>query len=135
MRKFLLGAGLFVTMAVSAFAQGGGILQPGNTMFPGQVAWSSDGRYHLNFQEDGNLVLYNNAGAVMWATQTNGAPATELRMQPDGNLVMYGNGQTIWASNTAGHPGAQLRVQNDGNVVIYSPRQRVLWATESNGNG
>ncbi|MBX3169791.1 MAG: lectin [Candidatus Eremiobacteraeota bacterium] len=135
MRKFLLGAGLFVTMACSAFAQAGGILQPGSTMFPGQVAWSSDGRYHLNFQEDGNLVLYNNFGTVMWATQTNGAPATELRMQPDGNLVMYGNGQTIWASNTAGHPGAQLRVQNDGNVVIYSPRQRVLWATESNGRG
>ena len=135
MRKFLLGAGLFVTMACSAFAQAGGILQPGTTMFPGQVAWSSDGRYHLNFQEDGNLVLYNNAGAVMWATQTNRAPATELRMQPDGSLVMYGNGQTLWASNTAGHPGAQLRVQNDGNVVIYSPRQRVLWATESNGGG
>ncbi len=135
MRKFLLSAGLFVTMACSAFAQGGGILPPGSTMLPGQEAWSSDRRYHLTFQQDGNLVLYNNAGSVMWATQTNGAPATELRMQPDGNLVMYGNGQTLWASNTAGHPGAQLRVQDDGNVVIYSPGQQVLWATESNGGG
>lgn len=135
MRKFLISAGLFATMAASAFAQQGGILQPGSTMYPGQVAWSPNGAYHLNFQEDGNLVLYNNGGAVLWATETNGAPATELRMQTDGNLVMYGNGQTLWSSNTAGHPGAQFRIQNDGNMVLYSPSQRVLWASESNGNG
>jgi len=136
MRKTLLGACLFVTLACSAFAQGGGILPPGTTMFPGQQAFSTDGRYHLDFQQDGNLVLYNNGGATLWATQTNGAPVQELKMQTDGNLVLYGpGGQTLWASNTAGHPGAELRVQTDGNVVIYSRGQRVLWASESNGNG
>lgn len=135
MRKYFIGTAMFLTLACSAFAQQGGILPPGSTMFPGQQAWSSDGRYHLDFQQDGNLVLYNNAGGVLWATETNGAPVSELRMQPDGNLVMYGGGSVIWASNTAGHPGAALRVQDDGNVVIYSRGQRVLWASESNGNG
>lgn len=136
MRKYLLSAALFVTMAASAFAQAGGIIPPGAQLFPGQQAYSADGRYHLEFQTDGNLVLYNNFGTVMWASQTNGAPVAELRMQRDGNLVIYGvDGAPIWASNTEGNPGAALRVQDDGNVVIYSRGQRVLWATESNGGG
>jgi hypothetical protein len=136
MRKYLFSAAMFFTMAASAFAQQGGILPPGTQLHPGQQVYSADGRYHLDFQQDGNLVLYNNYGNVMWASETNGTPASELRMQPDGNLVIYGPGQgVIWASNTQGHPGAALRIQDDGNVVIYSRGQRVLWATESNGGG
>ena len=133
MRRSFSGACLFIAMACSAQAQPGGIVPPGTSLAPGQQAFSSDGRYHLDFQKDGNLALYNNGGEVLWASQTNGAPVQELRMQTDGNLVIYGSGgQSLWSTNTAGNPGAQLRVQTDGNVVIYSPDQRVLWATQSN---
>lgn len=113
-----------------AVAQPNGILQPNSTMFRGQVTFSPDGRYHLNFQNDGNVVLYHDR-RELWATQTNGRPARELRMQPDGNFVLYGDGETIWASNTAGNPGAQIRVQNDGNMVMYTVDQRVIWATQT----
>lgn len=134
MRKTFLGTCLFVSLACSAFAQAGGVLSPGTTLLPGQQTFSSDGRFHLDFQHDGNLVLHNSGGSILWATQTSGAPVQELKMQTDGNLVLYGpGGQTLWASQTAGHPGAELRVQTDGNVVIYSPSQRVLWASQAEG--
>lgn len=117
-------------LAGAVLAQPGGILQPNSTMVPGQVVFSPDGRYHLNFQNDGNVVLYHD-DRPLWATQTNGSYPTDLRMQPDGNFVLYGHGEAIWASNTGGNPGAQLRIQNDGNMVIYSVNQRVLWATRT----
>ncbi len=113
-----------------------GIVYPGTTFYPGQQAYSADGRYHLDFQKDGNLALYNSGGAVLWASQTNGSSVRELRMQVDGNLVIYAaNGQTLWASNTGGNPGAELRVQTDGNLVIYSRSHEMLWASQSSGGG
>lgn len=127
MRKLLA---LFFVLAGVAFAQPNGILQPNSTMFPGQVTFSPDGRYHLNFQNDGNVVLYHDDRPI-WAAQTNGTYPSELRMQPDGNFVLYGHGEAIWATNTAGNPGAQIRIQNDGNMVMYSVNQRVLWATKT----
>ena len=119
-----------VAGCAAAWAQAGGILQPNSTMFPGQVVYSPNQRYHLNLQKDGNVVLYRQ-GQVIWAAQTNGSRPKELRMQPDGNFVLYGRGKTLWATNTGGNPGAQLRVQNDGNMVIYTTDQRVIWATQT----
>ena len=135
MRRSLMGACLFLAMACLALAQPGGVVPPGTTLVPGQQAFSNDGRYHMDFQKDGNLALYNQGGEVLWASQTNGAPVQELRMQTDGNLVIYGGGgQSLWSSGTAGNPGAELRVQTDGNLVIYSRDQRILWASQSNRN-
>lgn len=121
---------LWLALAGLALTQPNGILQPNSTMVPGQVTFSPDGRYHLNFQSDGNLVLYH-GDRPLWATQTNGTYPTDLRMQPDGNLVLYGHGEAIWATNTGGNPGAQLRIQNDGNMVLYAVNQRVIWATRT----
>jgi hypothetical protein len=114
----------------AAWAQAGGILQPNSTMAPGQVVYAPNGRHHLNFQRDGNIVLYDK-GRVLWASETNGSRANELRMQADGNFVLYGRGRTIWSTNTGGNPGAQLRVQNDGNLVMYTVDQRVIWASQT----
>jgi len=113
-------------------AQPPGILQPNSTLFQGGSAFSPDGRFHLDFRQDGNVVLYR-WQEKLWSTGTMGSSANQLRMQPDGNFVLYGNGNTLWSSNTAGNPGAQLRIQNDGNMVIYAVDQRVLWATETAG--
>lgn len=127
MRKTL--AWMFLASGLAA-AQPNGILQPNSTMVPGQVTFSPDGRYHLNFQNDGNLVLYHGE-RPLWSAQTNGTYPTQLLLQPDGNLVLYGHGEAIWATNTAGNPGAQLRIQNDGNMVMYNVNQRVIWATRT----
>jgi hypothetical protein len=97
----------------------------------GQSLTSSDGRFTLIMQSDGNLVLY--AGArPLWATGTNGKGGYTTDMQGDGNFVVYTAAHSpLWASRTDGHPGAYLVVQNDGNVVIYDPGNRPLWATNT----
>jgi murein DD-endopeptidase MepM/ murein hydrolase activator NlpD len=90
--------------------------------------------YKFNFQRDGNLVLTNRSGQVLWATGTEGRGEI-LRLQPDGNLVIYGGGQALWATNTDGNPGAFLAIQSDGNLVMYrSDGQQALWASNTGGS-
>ena len=82
---------------------------------------SSNARYRLLYQSDGNVVLYDDGGnGAVWATGTGGVAGGHLLMQPDGNLVMYdAQGAARWASNTSGHAGAWVYLQPDGNLVIY----------------
>ena len=133
MRNLARSFALTLTLVACAAAQLPGILQPNSTLFVGGSCVSPDGRYPLDVQKDGNVVLYR-FNQKLWSAGTAGSSAKQLTMQPDGNFVLYGDsGGPLWSSNTAGNPGAQLRVQNDGNMVIYSTNQRVLWATETAG--
>ncbi|WP_310425473.1 peptidoglycan DD-metalloendopeptidase family protein [Chamaesiphon sp. VAR_48_metabat_135_sub] len=87
--------------------------------------------YRFRFQSDGNLVLINSSGQVLWATGTEGRGEI-LRLQPDGNLVIYGGGRALWATNTDGNPGAFFAIQADGNLVMYrSNGQQALWASNT----
>jgi pimeloyl-ACP methyl ester carboxylesterase len=97
---------------------------------PGARLVSMNGQYHLEFQWDGNVVLYRMAdGLPLWATHTGAAPGSFV-MQGDGHLVLYDQGGTpVWYSGTAGYPGARLELQDDGNLVIYSYHGAPLWAS------
>ena len=100
-------------------------------LYAGQSLWSADGRFHLDMQTDGNLVLYGPSGP-MWWTSTNGGSDRRMVMQVDGNLVVYnGANQPLWGSWTHGNPGARLALQNDGNLVIYSIANAAIWATNT----
>ena len=63
--------------------------------------------YFLGLQLDGNLVIYNSAGAATWqAPKAYGTQPNFLAMQDDGNLVLYpgavpkmGETNPIWATN------------------------------------
>ncbi len=58
---------------------------------------------YLDFQADGNLVLYNDLDQPQWASGTSGTSGAELWIQDDGNLVVYnGSGESLWTSNTPG---------------------------------
>jgi hypothetical protein len=85
----------------------------------------------LVFQNDGNLVDYDERGRARWASNTY-LRGTEAIFQNDGNLVVYVASGRLWASGTFGHPNDYLVIQGDGNVVIYDPGDRVLWATHTN---
>lgn len=90
---------------------------------------SEDGRYTLDMQEDGNLVLYNARGRAEWSSDTQGRGAVECLMQSDGNLVLKDRaGRPVWSTRTEGAADARLMVQNDGNLVIYNRRGLVVWA-------
>jgi hypothetical protein len=62
----------------------------------------------LTMQFDGNLVRYDAAGTVKWASGTQGNQQAFLRMQDDGNLVIYTtDGRPIWATNTNAGPSGR----------------------------
>ncbi len=92
-----------------------------------QYLYSPNHQFTFVMQGDGNLVLYRQGGAAVWASGTSGADR-HVVMQSDGNLVIYGPAGVVWASNTAGRDGATLRVQDDGVVVIYHGSTAV-WST------
>jgi PQQ-like domain len=105
-------------------------LGPGQTLRPGQWRSSWDGRYRLQMQSDGNLVLVElPSHQPLWSTLTGGQHGARATMQPDGNLVLYSAaGQPLWQTGTQS-AGAVLDVQTDGNVVVYAADGRPLWSS------
>ena len=104
-------------------------------LWPDDMVNSSDGRLHLIYQLDGNLVLYFGTGTSawepLWATGTDGTSPGFVAMQGDGNLVVYNrSGSPVWDSGTFS-AGSWLAVQNDGNVVIYSSGGEPQWSTDT----
>ena len=90
----------------------------------------NNGWYTLQFQVDGNLVLYNPRKISVWATETYNQTAAQLCFQNDGNLVIYSAApkkQVLFATNT--YPGgATLSLQTDCNLVIYDGNHKALWS-------
>jgi hypothetical protein len=86
----------------------------------------------LIFQNDGNLVVYDENGVARWDSGTWGFVDSYADFQTDGHLVIYArNGAPLWGSVTHGNPGATLWVQSDGNVVIYNRSGLPVWATNT----
>ena len=106
-------------------------LNAGQSLEGGQSL--AQGPYLFTMQQDCNLVLYDNNGAV-WATGTNGkASGCVVTMQTDGNLVIYSGSSVIWASNTnRQNDNYYLILQRDRNVVIYDSSNNAIWATGTN---
>ena len=115
---------------------------------------------YVDFQADGNFVLYDSSGQFHWASGTSGTVGARLKLQSDGNLVLYnGAGQSLWsaATNTpsestasAGQfllsPGQFIQTQNrklemqtDCNLVLFSVANAVvgspLWHSDTAGSG
>jgi hypothetical protein len=75
----------------------------GNPQIQEKIIWSSKTANKANsctLQQDGNLVLYDNAKKAVWATNTNGRGAY-ITIQDDGNVVIYDKAKkAVWATNT-----------------------------------
>ena len=98
----------------------GDFLEPGQRLYPNRTINSPDGRFKLQFMNNGDLILYRWDGAALWSSDTWGYGAAYAEMQTDGNLVVYDPYRNaLWASGTHGWNGAHLRLQDDGNLVIY----------------
>ena len=103
----------------------------------GQELLSDNKLYSFKFQNDCNLIVYDNkSDRVLWASNTNGSDADHLYMQEDGNLVLYTkDGNAIWETKTNYETDDYfLIMQNDGNLVLYrgklhSENATPLWDT------
>jgi len=105
--------------ALGASVAGCGRLLPGEALMPNDTVKSCSGDTTLVHQDDGNVVVYRNGGAL-WHTHTSQTASYALMMQTDGNLVLYSTAKTpLWNSATSGNPASFLAMQDDGNAVIY----------------
>ena len=104
-----------------------GQLDPGGQITSGTQIASPDGKFVLQMQTDGNLVLRAPGNVPLGETHTAGQDGAIAVMQTDGNFVLRAPGNIpVWASGTGGHTGTVLQVQDDGGVVLYSPGHQVL---------
>lgn len=113
-----------------ATPRGCGILNEDRSLARGAALRSCNGRYSLQHQTDGNVVLYDlqDNNRVLFATWTQGQATSALWMQTDGNLVLYsGDSRALWYSGTNADGESFLSVQNDGNLVLYNEYHRPLW--------
>jgi hypothetical protein len=86
------------------------VLRAGESLGIDQKLTSSNGKYALIMQGDGNLVLYTESNTPVWATRTQGSGAVRASLQDDGNLVLYTKEEerrfrrdvavAVWASQT-----------------------------------
>lgn len=109
---------------------------PGTTILKGWSCKTEEGR--INFQDDGNLVIFDENDKAIWMSNTWTHPkfkpfqwGDRLEFQMDGNLVIYNtNNQSSWASNTKN--ASVLVFQEDRNFVIYSG-SGAIWASHTYG--
>ncbi len=108
-------------------------LNPGQKLLRGEALVSSNGKYSLNLQDDGNLVLYDDQQKALWSSGTANIAIKEGIMQTDGNFVLYRyDGVSAWNSKTDTSPGGFIIIQDDGNLVIYyDPNPRSVWASNT----
>lgn len=104
-------------------------LGPNEKLKSSEELKSTNGKYLLRMQGDGNLVAYDSRGKAFWGSDTAGSGAVECVMQGDGNLVLRDKkGKAVWATYTDGFKNSKLAIQNDGNLVIYNERGLAVWA-------
>jgi hypothetical protein len=60
--------------------------------------------FRFVYQLDNNIVLYDADNKVMWASNTNGKPSTDLVMQEDKNFVMYNGAPNHTGTDWKGNP-------------------------------
>lgn len=110
-------------------------LDPGEALAPGQSLLSSNRKYELSYQDDGNLVVYSKGVGgrhPLWASNTSGRASVTCAMQGDGNLVIYDAGAVpLWATGTWNKAGSRLFMQDDGNAVIYESGGAPVWASNT----
>jgi hypothetical protein len=129
--------GLASVIAISLMAFGSGLAAHGSGLASGEFMQSrivsNNGLYHLDYQGDGNLVLYAPGDVPYWASNTPGASVGYTVMQGDGNLVVYdATGTPIWASGTWGNHGAFLVLADNGMLSVVSADGSItLWTTDS----
>jgi hypothetical protein len=85
-------------------------------------------RYKLDWQTDGNLVMYNDSGSL-WSSSTSSS-GKYLCNQEDGNLVIYDEEHNaLWHSDTAFvGVGGQLQLVRD-QLRVTTASGDILWAS------
>lgn len=127
-------SGVTIDMSNQSLFGGVSTLAVNGQLAGGQAILSPDGRYSLNYQPDGNLVLYGPSGYI-WASNTSGQSVGRAVMQGDGNLVVYDAGNVArWSSVTAGNAGATFQLDNTGLARVVRTNGTGAWQVGGGGS-
>lgn len=106
-----------------------GTFDPERSVYlPKNTVWRA-GSYSLNFQPDGNLVIYDGSGRAIWDCPQSWRHNPTFALQPDMNFVAYENGNPnapIWAAGTQDFycngkmAYSQLILTNQGDLQIIA---------------
>ncbi|SDG59226.1 hypothetical protein [Epilithonimonas hungarica] len=126
---------LLIIISTQFIAQSFGL---GTNLVMGQIYSSSDRKYKVVFQNDGNLVILNRNNIAQWSSRTDGKGKKAV-FQMDGNFVVYdSSANAVFSSNTNNKNAIRMDMQTDGNLVIYNRNGTALWASQTsteNGSG
>lgn len=109
----------------SAEVVGTNILMTGERLLPTQSI--SSGSTVLVYQNDNNLVLYQN-GWPIWSSATDHGIPSRFEMQTDCNAVVYPIFGKLWSSRTAGRGSSCHAKVIEGDWFICSGTTRVFSA-------
>lgn len=106
------------------------VLRAPGTLTGGHRMVSANGNFELLMGRNGDLLLYNRWGQVMWSTRTAGHHGAHLSLQANGNLVLRErSGQAVWATKTRGsHAVLELRASGVLELVAH---RHALWYTHT----
>jgi hypothetical protein len=109
-------------------------LSPDQRLHENQSLDSNNGRYRVQYQIDGNFVLYDmnvNPPSAQWDSGTAGSAPGIVVLQTDGNFVIYdAANHSLWSLDprfTLPIANATAVMRDDGNFVVYG--------VPANGNG
>jgi hypothetical protein len=90
---------------------------------------------NVKLLDDGNLVMYDNAGKPLWASNTynKGNGPYSLKMQDNGNLVVYdSNNENIWQSGTTDKGDGPYRATVDDTCTfsINDSNNTKIWKVD-----
>src|SRR5437868_2047482 len=100
------------------------VLKSGQSMAPGDRLLSrknaqGQSEYRLDYQVDGNLVLYDVGGKPLWATD-EWIPGGKVMMDRRLSFTVRNQIGRIWPEPAFAHPeGSRLVLHDDGNLVVY----------------
>jgi hypothetical protein len=98
-----------------------------------QQIWSSNKKYSLALQNDGNLVLYRDFKDPIWESDTDGTDASYLKFVSGGDLVLFdGNNKEIWRQNVQINDINKLRIADNGSLILLNEGNQTLLALGEN---
>lgn len=101
---------------------------PGRDVFNTGATVARNGSYRLEFQPDGNLVLYNGTNPLWASGKKRGNNSTQVRFYDYGVGCYEGSTRYWWSGLPTNYIKAVWILQDDGNFVGYSS-----YKTDSNG--
>jgi hypothetical protein len=111
-------------------------------MRTGDMLISSNEKYKVVMQNDGNLASYTTNDKYLWDAVTGGNSGAKITLQSDGNLVIYSaTGNALWSSQTHPHfdpffrntnnKPVKLVMENDGQIALYNSANKVVWTNKT----